>query len=129
MPDLCLLLPLQISTDASSSNDDLDTDDDEALGPALQQFPAMEGSLSKWTNYIHGWQSRWVVLKDGQLSYYRSKSESEICRSTVDLAVARIERHKFDSVRFDIRFGDGFFYLRATDESERDEWVVRSTRC
>ena len=24
-----------------------------------------EGSLSKWTNYIHGWQSRWMVLSNG----------------------------------------------------------------
>eukprot|EP00041_Stephanoeca_diplocostata_P020049 m.439955 g.439955 ORF g.439955 m.439955 type:complete len:796 (+) comp21460_c0_seq1:344-2731(+) len=114
--------PSSISTDASSSNDDLDTDEDDGVS-THQQFPTMEGSLSKWTNYIHGWQSRWVVLKDGQLSYFRSKSESEICRSTVDLAVARIERHKFDSLRFDIRFGDGFFYLRTQDESEREEWV------
>ena len=24
-----------------------------------------EGSLNKWTNYIHGWQSRWMVLSNG----------------------------------------------------------------
>lgn len=27
-----------------------------------------EGSLSKWTNYIHGWQSRWMVLSNGELA-------------------------------------------------------------
>ena len=32
----------------------------------------MEGSLSKWTNVVNGWQYRWFVLDDnaGLLSYY-----------------------------------------------------------
>lgn len=32
----------------------------------------MEGSLSKWTNVMKGWQYRWFVLDDnaGLLSYY-----------------------------------------------------------
>lgn len=35
----------------------------------------IQGVLSKWTNYIHGWQSRFIVLKKGILSYYYYKSE------------------------------------------------------
>lgn len=31
----------------------------------------ISGTLSKWTNYIHGWQDRFIVLKDGTLSYYK----------------------------------------------------------
>lgn len=31
----------------------------------------LSGYLSKWTNYIHGWQPRFIVLKDGTLSYYK----------------------------------------------------------
>lgn len=32
----------------------------------------MEGSLSKWTNVVKGWQYRWFVLDEnaGLLSYY-----------------------------------------------------------
>lgn len=32
----------------------------------------MEGSLSKWTNVMKGWQYRWFVLDEnaGLLSYY-----------------------------------------------------------
>ena len=32
----------------------------------------MEGSLSKWTNVMKGWQYRWFVLDDnsGLLTYY-----------------------------------------------------------
>ncbi|CAB0039824.1 unnamed protein product [Trichogramma brassicae] len=37
----------------------------------------MEGSLSKWTNVVNGWQYRWFVLDDnaGLLSYYTSKEK------------------------------------------------------
>lgn len=34
-------------------------------------IPELKGYLSKWTNYIHGWQPRFIVLKDGTLSYYK----------------------------------------------------------
>ena len=33
--------------------------------------PEMKGWLSKWTNYIKGYQRRWFVLSNGFLSYYR----------------------------------------------------------
>lgn len=35
------------------------------------QEPDMQGWLSKWTNYIKGYQRRWFVLSNGLLSYYR----------------------------------------------------------
>ena len=43
------------------------SDEDEEME---QQCASLnyEGSLSKWTNYIHGWQSRWMVLSNGM--YY-----------------------------------------------------------
>lgn len=31
----------------------------------------MKGWLSKWTNYLRGYQRRWFVLSEGLLSYYR----------------------------------------------------------
>ena len=36
------------------------------------KMSTMEGSLSKWTNVVNGWQYRWFVLDDnaGLLSYY-----------------------------------------------------------
>lgn len=30
----------------------------------------MEGTLSKWTNVMHGWQHRYFVLNDDVLCYY-----------------------------------------------------------
>ncbi|KAF4803019.1 hypothetical protein TURU_019856 [Turdus rufiventris] len=49
------------------------------------------GVLSKWTNYIHGWQDRWVVLKSSTLSYYKSEDETEYgCRGSICLSKAEI---------------------------------------
>jgi len=31
----------------------------------------MNGYLSKWTNYLKGYQKRWFNLSNGLLSYYR----------------------------------------------------------
>lgn len=45
----------------------------------------------QWTNYIHGWQDRWVVLKNNTLSYYKSEDETEYgCRGSICLSKAVI---------------------------------------
>lgn len=48
-------------------------------------------NLFKWTNYIHGWQERYVVLKDGVLSYYKSQNETQYgCRGAIALKQSTI---------------------------------------
>ena len=69
--------------DALSLTDDEDGDTDGADGPLIE---GLAGTLSKWTNYIHGWQDRYIVLKNGTLSYYKSEHETAIgCRGSVSL--------------------------------------------
>lgn len=34
--------------------------------------PKLTGTLSKWTNFASGYKKRYVVLQDGQVSYYRN---------------------------------------------------------
>lgn len=52
----------------------------------------MQGSLSKWTNYIHGWQDRFIVLKDGALSYYKSHYDLNFgCRGSISILKANIK--------------------------------------
>ena len=42
------------------------------------------GTLSKWTNYIHGWQDRFFALKEGTLVYYKSQLETDFgCRGAI----------------------------------------------
>ena len=45
-----------------------------------------EGILTKWTNYVNGWQERYVVLKGGFLSYFKDKQDTKsLCRGTCSL--------------------------------------------
>ncbi|MGH0161162.1 UNVERIFIED_CONTAM: hypothetical protein FKN15_040644, partial [Acipenser sinensis] len=77
-----------------------------------------------WTNYIHGWQDRWVVLKNNTLSYYKSEDEREFgCRGSLCLSKAVITPHEFDECRIDISVNDSVWYLRAQDPEHRHQWI------
>lgn len=49
---------------------DLSEDDEDHVGVvAVNEVNSgapqeISGTLSKWTNYIHGWQDRYIVVKD-----------------------------------------------------------------
>ncbi|XP_023199981.1 collagen type IV alpha-3-binding protein isoform X2 [Xiphophorus maculatus] len=107
-----------MSEKSSSSGSDEDVD------PESGQPVEFGGVLSKWTNYIHGWQDRWVVLKNNTLSYYKSEDEREYgCRGSLCLSKAVITPHEFDECRFDISVNDSVWYLRAEDPEHRQEWI------
>ncbi len=66
------------------------SDDEEDADP--NSCPKLQGYLNKWTNYIYGWQKRWIVLKDGALSYYKTKNETGCgCRGAISLYNAFIK--------------------------------------
>jgi len=68
---------------------EIDVDDEDSDGIIV---PELQGTLSKWTNYIHGWQTRFIVLKDGTLSYYKSEQDSGFgCRGSISLYKANIK--------------------------------------
>ncbi|KAG7489759.1 collagen type IV alpha-3-binding protein isoform X3 [Solea senegalensis] len=107
-----------MSEKSSSSGSDEDVD------PESVQPVEHGGVLSKWTNYIHGWQDRWVVLKNNTLSYYKSEDEREYgCRGSLCLSKAVITPHEFDECRFDISVNDSVWYLRAEDPEHRLQWI------
>lgn len=70
-------------------------EDEEEVGVLTQTKETLiekEGYLSKWTNYIHGWQDRYVVLQNGTIAYYKSQSDRELgCRGSLSLGKAVIE--------------------------------------
>ncbi|XP_027008521.1 ceramide transfer protein isoform X3 [Tachysurus fulvidraco] len=108
------------SWNSSGSEEDLDTDPG-LHGGGVAEF---SGVLSKWTNYIHGWQDRWVVLKNNTLSYYKSQDEREYgCRGSLCLSKAVITPHEFDECRLDISVNDSVWYLRAQDPDHRHQWI------
>lgn len=70
---------------ANSTSDESDNESNSTVAE-------LKGYLSKWTNYIHGWQPRYIVLKDGILSYYKSEHESDFgCRGAIGLKQATIK--------------------------------------
>ena len=107
----------------------------------------LEGELWKWTNYwngkitekhfktptyLHiqfillGWQSRWFILDDGVISYYKSFDEvSQGCKGSISLNVCEIVVNPSDPTRLDLNVSnEQYLYLRANNEKERQQWLV-----
>ncbi|XP_041825258.1 ceramide transfer protein-like isoform X2 [Melanotaenia boesemani] len=109
------------SWNSSGSEEDLDPREEYGHPVGVAEF---SGVLSKWTNYIHGWQDRWVVLKNNTLSYYKSQDETEYgCRGSLCLSKAVITSHEFDECRLDVGVNDSVWYLRAQDPEHRNRWI------
>uniref|UniRef100_A0A665X1X5 Ceramide transfer protein n=1 Tax=Echeneis naucrates TaxID=173247 RepID=A0A665X1X5_ECHNA len=109
------------SWNSSGSEEDLEPREESGHSVSTGAF---SGVLSKWTNYIHGWQDRWVVLKNNTLSYYKSQDETEYgCRGSLCLSKAVITLHGFDECRLDISVNDSVWYLRAQDPEHRQQWI------
>ncbi|KAM4528040.1 ceramide transfer protein-like isoform 3-T3 [Odontesthes bonariensis] len=109
------------SWNSSGSEEDLEPREEYLHPVGVAEF---SGVLSKWTNYIHGWQDRWVVLKNNTLSYYKSQDETEYgCRGSLCLSKAVITPHEFDECRLDISVNDSVWYLRAQDPEHRNRWI------
>uniref|UniRef100_A0A1I8G9U5 PH domain-containing protein n=1 Tax=Macrostomum lignano TaxID=282301 RepID=A0A1I8G9U5_9PLAT len=101
-------------------NEDLDSD----LSSDGERLPVVQGTLSKWTNYITGWQSRFFVLKDGTLSYFKSPEESAFgCRGAISLSRALVTPHTLDENRFDVCVGEHIWYLRCDSRDLRTTWI------
>lgn len=84
----------------------------------------MLGTLSKWTNYIHGWQDRFFALKNGTFVYYKSQLESDFgCRGAISVDKASVKLHGLDDLRFDVSVNDCVWYLRASSVEDRQKWV------
>ncbi|CAG0892625.1 unnamed protein product [Cyprideis torosa] len=112
------------SDDVSSLSDD----EEDLLGDSETTSaappPDLSGCLSKWTNFIHGWQDRYVILKNGTLSYYKSEAEIHMgCRGAIHIQKATIKPHQFDLCRFEVSLNDSVWYLRAVSTEDRDRWI------
>ncbi|XP_030024735.1 pleckstrin homology domain-containing family A member 3 [Manduca sexta] len=86
----------------------------------------MEGILWKWTNYWNGWQTRWFVLENGILSYYKSQEEViQGCKGSVKVSVCQINVNTIDNTRLDLVIpGQQHMYLRAPSPQDRQKWLV-----
>lgn len=68
------------------------SDDSDPESPRSNIILELKGYLNKWTNYIHGWQPRFIVFKDGTLSYYKTEEDSDFgCRGAISVHKATIK--------------------------------------
>ncbi|XP_030760927.1 pleckstrin homology domain-containing family A member 3-like [Sitophilus oryzae] len=86
----------------------------------------MEGVLWKWTNYWNGWQTRWFILENGVLSYYKSQEEvNQGCKGSMKVQACEINVSPIDHTRMDLVIpGEQHMYLRAATSQERQQWLV-----
>lgn len=59
----------------SSSVSSLSDSCQESVDENIPIPTPMSGVLLKWTNYIHGWQQRFIILEAGKISYCKSEVE------------------------------------------------------
>ncbi|KAK7602137.1 hypothetical protein V9T40_009578 [Parthenolecanium corni] len=97
---------------------------DEEDAVAKCNFPKLQGYVSKWTNPLYGWQKRWLVLKDGTLTYFKTEHETGYgCRGAISLYKAVLKAHELDSCCFNVTVNDCTWYLRANSPEEREHWI------
>ena len=76
----------------------------------------MEGTLSKWTNVMKGWQYRWFVLDEnaGLFSYYTSKEKMRrgVRRGCVRLRGAVVGIDDEDDATFTVTVDNKTFHFQ-----------------
>ncbi|VDB97082.1 unnamed protein product [Peniophora sp. CBMAI 1063] len=94
--------------------------------------PELKGYLNKYTNVARGWGTRWFVLKDGVLSYYRHQEDETIAsRGSIAMrtAVLRLPSSS-DTVRFEVHSTPSHghhsvqkWYIKANHPVEATRWT------
>lgn len=93
-------------------------------GMAIDLKAVTKGTLCKWTNYVHGWQQRYFILKNGILMYHKSEQETSFgCRGAIAVKASTLTLHEFDCCRFDVGVCDYVWYLRAETKEARNKWI------
>ena len=71
--------------DPSTSDEEESTDDEKTVSETVRNGD-FQGRLFKWTNYLHGWQERYVLLKQGYLNYYKNELDIGLgCRGALSV--------------------------------------------
>ena len=75
----------------TTSDDEESLEDDKFIGRSFRNGE-FQGTLCKWTNYLHGWQERYLVLRHGFLNYYKNEFDITLgCRGALSVKKAIIQ--------------------------------------
>ena len=82
-----------------TTSDDEESFDDEKNICGSFRNGDFQGQVFKWTNYLHGWQERYLILRHGFLHYYKNELDISLgCRGALSVKQAsiqvQIEKHK-----------------------------------
>ncbi|XP_035174188.1 oxysterol-binding protein-related protein 10 [Oxyura jamaicensis] len=102
-------------------------------GGGRRREPVLEGTLSKYTNLLQGWQSRYFVLdfETGILQYFvNEQSKNQKPRGTLSLAGAIISPSDEVPHMLVVYSANGeIFKLRAADAKEKQYWITQLRSC
>ncbi|KAI9513276.1 Oxysterol-binding protein-domain-containing protein [Russula earlei] len=99
--------------------------------------PTLKGYLNKYTNVARGYSTRWFVLKDGVLSYYRHREDEQVAsRGSISMKTAVLrppvggEKYRFEvnSTPSRGRTNVQKWYLKANHPVEALRWTQAISR-
>ncbi|KAJ7143846.1 Oxysterol-binding protein-domain-containing protein [Mycena epipterygia] len=103
-----------------------------SAGPGAPEPPVLRGYLNKYTNVAKGYNTRWFVLKDGVLSYYRHQEDEQFAsRGSIAVRTCVLKPPAgADRMRFEIHSGHRGgsattqkWYVKANHPVEASRWV------
>ncbi|KAF9471861.1 hypothetical protein BDN70DRAFT_887641 [Pholiota conissans] len=98
----------------------------------LTEPPALKGYLNKYTNVAKGYNTRWFVLKNGVLSYYRHQDDETVAsRGSISMKTAvlhpgersRFEVHSLPARGQHSQSGIQKWYMKANHPVEAHRWT------
>ncbi|KAF7419563.1 hypothetical protein PC9H_002154 [Pleurotus ostreatus] len=103
----------------------------------LAEPPSLKGYLNKYTNVAKGYNTRWFVLRDGILSYYRHQDDETIAsRGSISMKTATLKISPGDArskLRFEVHSTPSAashsatpaqrWYMKASHPVEAARWV------
>ncbi|KAK0461135.1 Oxysterol-binding protein-domain-containing protein [Desarmillaria tabescens] len=100
--------------------------------PSSAQSPVLKGYLNKYTNVAKGYNTRWFILENGVLSYYRhQEDESVASRGSISMKTAILKISTTDRLRFEVhstpsrghQSGVQKWYMKANHPVEASRWT------
>jgi hypothetical protein len=93
----------------------------------LTEAPTLKGYLNKYANVAKGYNTRWFVLKNGVLSYYRHQEDELVAsRGSITMKNAQLkvtEKTRFEISTFTHHSGAQKWYLKANHPVEAHRWT------